>query len=152
MATYTVQCLFAGWWSNEVTVEADSVDAACAKAIEEAGQDDGWRSLDDCGDTFVARICEGAHDALYSPEAEAAVLPVPYEHSERATGDIRNARELATILAALRFWRDSAEGGYTREQQEIASAYDALLPCFQPDNADEPDEITALCERLAREA
>lgn len=100
---YTVQCLFAGWWSNEVTVEADSIDAACAKAIEEAGQDGGWRSIDDCGPTFVARVCEGEHDMIYSPEAEKQQQPVPYQHSERATGDIRDSRELATILAALRY-------------------------------------------------
>ena len=57
-------------------------------------------------------------------------------------------RETATILAALRYWRDSAEGGYTRAQAEIASAYPALLSADQPGNPDEPDEITALCERI----
>jgi len=148
---YTVQCLFAGWWSNEVIVEADSLDAACVKAMEEAGQDDGWRSIDDCGPTFVARICEGEHDMIYSPEAGKQQQPVPYQHSERATGDIRDSRELATILAALRYWRDSAEGGYTRAQAEIASDYPALLSAQQPGQLSELDEISTLCDRLGRE-
>lgn len=138
---YTVQCLFAGWWSNEVIVEADSLDAACAKAIEEAGQDDGWRSIDDCGPTFVTRICEGEHDMIYSPEAAKHQRPIPYEHGERATGDIRDSRELATILAALRYYQRTAlgAGGAIPEDEILEDAGVGSL-----DGA----EIDALCERL----
>lgn len=140
---YTVQCLFAGYWSNEVIVEADTVEAACTAAMEEAGQDDGWRSLDDAGPTFITRVCEGEHDRIYSPDADKALRPVPYEHSERATGDIRDARELATILAALRYWQayGQQDAGPVDDFNDIATDGGTLEPLSA-------DDIDALCMRL----
>ena len=83
----------------------------------------------------------------YSPEAEKHERPIPYEHSERATGDIRDSRELATILAALRYWQRNVEQGNAGTDDEfepIASDDGALVPLT-------PGDIDALCARLSRE-
>ena len=77
---WTVQCSYAGYWSNTVTVEAETLDKALGKAIETANQSDGWRSLDHCGDSFVNAVCEGA-DA--DPWATDTALPIPDRFTEQ---------------------------------------------------------------------
>ena len=77
---FTVQCGYAGYYANTVTVEVDSLDQALEKAIEAANESDAWRSLEHCGDTFVDAVCEGA-DA--DPWATDASLPVPDRFTEQ---------------------------------------------------------------------
>ena len=44
---YTVQCAHAAYYGNIVTVEADTLDEALDKAIQEAdGDAAGWRSME----------------------------------------------------------------------------------------------------------
>jgi hypothetical protein len=81
MKKWTVQCGFAAYYANTVTVEADMLAEALEKAIVKANESDGWKPLDDCGPTFVDAVAEG-DDA--DPWREfASSLPVPPRFSER---------------------------------------------------------------------
>ena len=79
MTAYTVQCGFASYHANTVTVEADTIEQALEKAIEKANDDPGWKSLDDCGPTHVHACCEG-EDA--DPWDRDKSLPVPARFTE----------------------------------------------------------------------
>ena len=69
------------YYANTVTVEAETLDDALEKAIETANNDDGWRSIDHCGNTHVDSVCEGADG---DPWGEGA-LPVPGRFSEHGS-------------------------------------------------------------------
>ena len=83
MTHYTVCCGYASHYHNTVTVEADTLDEALEKAIEQAGDDPHWKSADYCVPTFVEALAEGM-DA--DPWGDTA-LPVP----DRFTGEPANA-------------------------------------------------------------
>ena len=83
MAHYTVCCGYASHYHNAVTVEADTLDAALEKAIEQAGDDPHWKSIDQANRTFVEALAEGM-DA--DPWGDTAI-PVP----DRFTGEPANA-------------------------------------------------------------
>ncbi|MEQ8268015.1 MAG: hypothetical protein RH982_12520 [Parvibaculum sp.] len=81
MKKWTVQCGFAAYYANIVTVEADTLAEALEKAIVKANESDGWKPLDDCGPTFIDAVAEG-DDA--DPWREfASSLPLPPRFSER---------------------------------------------------------------------
>lgn len=77
---FTVQCSYAGYYANTVTVEAETLEEALRRAIETANDSDAWRSLDHCGHTFVDAACEGA-DA--DPWAADTALPIPDRFTEQ---------------------------------------------------------------------
>ena len=79
MTHYTVCCGYASHYHNTVTVEADTLDAALEKAIEQAGDDPHWKSADYCGPTFVEALAEGM-DA--DPWGDTAI-PVPDRFTEK---------------------------------------------------------------------
>ena len=83
MTHFTVCCGFASHYHNTVTVEADTLDAALEKAIEQAGDDPHWKSVDQASQTFVEALAEGM-DA--DPWGDTAI-PVP----DRFTGEPANA-------------------------------------------------------------
>ena len=83
MTHFTVCCGYASHYHNAVTVEADTLDAALEKAIEQAGDDHHWNSVDQASQTFVEALAEGM-DA--DPWGDTA-LPVP----DRFTGEPANA-------------------------------------------------------------
>ena len=58
MTYFTVCCGYASHYHNTVTVEADTLDAALEKAIEQAGDDPHWRSVDQASQTFVEALAE----------------------------------------------------------------------------------------------
>ena len=60
---FTVQCGYPAYYANTVIVEAETLDDALEKAIETANNDDGWRSIDHCGNTHVDAVCERAPGA-----------------------------------------------------------------------------------------
>lgn len=78
MTKFTIQCLYASYYENTRVVDAESVEEACSKAIEEANQNSCWRSLDDVGDTFVSIAVEGAHESCYEPGLAQLELPLRY--------------------------------------------------------------------------
>ena len=70
---YTVQCGYHTHYGNVVEVEADTLDGALAKAVEEAGMSDAWKSTDACGDTYVDAVCEGGEERLWADDNPFAV-------------------------------------------------------------------------------
>ena len=78
MTHYTVCCGYASHYHNTVTIEADSLDEALEKAIEQAGDDPHWKSVDQASQTFVDAIAEG-EDA--DPWGDTA-LPIPDRFTE----------------------------------------------------------------------
>ena len=59
MTYFTVCCGYASHYHNTVTVEADTLDEALEKAIEQAGDDPHWKSVDQASQTFVDAVAEG---------------------------------------------------------------------------------------------
>ena len=54
MTYFTVCCGYASHYHNTVTIEADTLDAALEKAIEQAGDNPHWKSVDQASQTFGA--------------------------------------------------------------------------------------------------
>lgn len=74
MTAWTVQCHYAAYHARIETVEADTLEAACARAVEQANASGRWTALDHhCGPTFVAAVAEGEDADPWGPDA----LPVP---------------------------------------------------------------------------
>ncbi|WP_031556079.1 hypothetical protein [Parvularcula oceani] len=78
MTFYTVQCGYAGYYAQVLSVEVDSPEEAC----ELANDRDGWRSLDHCGDTYVDALAEGDGSDPWG----SASLPVLLGYSEEGPG------------------------------------------------------------------
>ncbi|MBU6296601.1 MAG: hypothetical protein KGJ79_18145 [Alphaproteobacteria bacterium] len=82
MKRWTVQCTYAAYYANTVVVEADTIEQACEQAIAQANDDPCWKSLDDCGATFVDAIAEGDADPWTDFRSS---LPVPSAYCEHGT-------------------------------------------------------------------
>ena len=80
MTWYTVQAGYAGYFANTVSVEADSVDDALQKSVEEANNDPNWKSVDHCGSTFVDAYCVGRDEDPWDSDKS---LPVPARFTEQ---------------------------------------------------------------------
>lgn len=80
MPVFTVVCGFARYYTNTVETEADDLDQALQRAIEIAGQDDGWKAIDYTGPVFVDAAGEGADDDPWVDNASA--LPIPDRFTE----------------------------------------------------------------------
>ena len=83
MTHFTVCCGFASHYHNIVTVKADTLVEALEKAIEQAGDDPHWKSVDQASQTFVEALAEGMD---IDPWGDTAI-PVP----DRFTGEPANA-------------------------------------------------------------
>ena len=80
MTWYTVQCGYAGFFANTVSVQADTPEEALEKAIEAANDAPHWKSLDHCGPTHVDAYCMGRDE---DPWDDDKSLPVPARFTER---------------------------------------------------------------------
>ncbi len=80
MKQWTVQCGYAAYYANTVTVEAETLEAALEKAVAEANDDSCWKAIDYCGDTFVDAAAEGEDADLWQDLASA--LPIPDRFTE----------------------------------------------------------------------
>ena len=79
MTAWTVQCRYAVYHARTETVEAETFEAALARAVERANASGRWTALDHhCGPTFVAAAAEGADADPFGPDA----LPVPRRLTE----------------------------------------------------------------------
>lgn len=96
MTHYTVQCGYAAYHTNTVTVEADSLAEALDKAMAEANQSSSWSSTDYCGPTFVEAVAEGEDVDLWMDE-RVRPLPVP----SRFTEDGKGPHIVVTVEAGL---------------------------------------------------
>ena len=79
---YTVELCY---WNPElctVVVEAESVEEACQKAIEESdeeyGKGGGWTCYDACTETKVSNIAEGDNVDLYATGQQSLSIPRNY--------------------------------------------------------------------------
>ncbi len=81
MKVWTVQCSFASYDAKTVVVEAETLEQALERAIDEANGGDGWSVLDVCGDTFVDAVAEGNDVDPWKDFASS--LPVPSRFTER---------------------------------------------------------------------
>ena len=80
MTAWTVQCHYAAYYARTETVEAETLEDACARAVAQANASDLWTALDHhCGPTFVAAIAEGEGADPWGPDAVA----VPARFTER---------------------------------------------------------------------
>jgi hypothetical protein len=70
-----VQCGYAAYYANTVTVEADTLDDALDKAIQMANEDTSWKSLDHCSPTFIDAVAEGADADLWRDHASTLLVP-----------------------------------------------------------------------------
>ena len=77
---FTVQCGFAAYHANTVSVEADTLEEALEKAIEVANQDPNWKSVEHCNSTFVDACCMGRDEDPWDRDRS---LPVPARFTER---------------------------------------------------------------------
>ncbi len=73
MTAWTVQCRYAAYHARTETVEAETFEAALARAVERANESGRWTALDHRGPTFVAAAAEGAGADPWGPDA----LPIP---------------------------------------------------------------------------
>ena len=78
MTYFTVCCGYASHYHNTVPVEADTLDAALEKAIEQAGDDPHWKSVDQASQTFVEALAESMDTDPWGDTA----LPVPDRFTE----------------------------------------------------------------------
>ena len=77
---FTVQCGFAAYHANTVSVEAETLEEALEKAIEVANDDPNWKSVDHCSSTFVDAFCIGRDEDPWDGDKS---LPVPARFTER---------------------------------------------------------------------
>ena len=105
MTYYTVCCGYASHYRNTVTVEADTLDAALEKAIEQAGDDPHWKSVDQASQTFVEALAEGM-DA--DPWGDTA-LPVPDRFTENGEPPVVTLTGLRPLggTVCIRFVEDA---------------------------------------------
>jgi hypothetical protein len=78
VTAWPVQCGYAAYYANTVTVEADTPDAALDLAIETANDNPCWRSLDDCGPTFIDAVAEGADADPWQGFVSAVLVPTRF--------------------------------------------------------------------------
>lgn len=109
---FTVQCGYATWYAITVIVEAQTVADACERAIEAANEQDGWRSIDDCGPTFIECLAEGDDIDLWAQETPTLDVPNAYaEHGE--------ADQLRAAITDLFDWA-ATMGGWEAEAWRVA--------------------------------
>ena len=94
---FDVECSFYECMTMRLTVDADDIDGACHKAIEEANNRSDWRRCDWAGDTFVMEISRANY---------AESLPIPAEFTDpldppkpQHTGPAWSDADLAAMLA-----------------------------------------------------
>ena len=85
MTHFTVQCAYAAYYSNTVTVEADTLADALEKAVSTANESSAWSSSDYCGNTYVEALAEGEDVDLWNDE-RVRPLPVPSRFTEVGEG------------------------------------------------------------------
>ena len=79
MPTYTVALAYRQTYATTINVEADSIEEACRRALEEA---DDFEACDACGDTFIEAIAEGNATPWKAGALCESVLPVPAQFQE----------------------------------------------------------------------
>lgn len=127
-SSYTIQCCFAAYSANTVTVDgATSLEEACARAIEEANASDGWKTIDHCGSTFVAAAAPGDVDGPWCRETCRSVLLVPAPYAEGGAAAVA-ARECVAFVerVAASMRRRNDRPGRRRARRDRADHLELL--------------------------
>jgi len=122
MTAWTVQCGYAAYYANTVTVAADTFDDALTIAIDKANCEASWKSLDHCSPTFIDAVAEGADVDLWRDHVSA--LPVPERFTERGA-----AVPLITVIVERGVVQEvTFENGPERADQsgELTAALDGF--------------------------
>ena len=85
MTHFTVQCAYAAYYSNTVTVEANTLADALEKAVSTANESSAWSSSDYCGNTYVEAAAEGEDVDLWNDE-RVRPLSIPSRFTEDGEG------------------------------------------------------------------
>lgn len=60
---------------QHIVIEAETPEAACAKAIEQDSWEGSRDDADNSGPTYITALCEGAHSDPYFPGTERIEVP-----------------------------------------------------------------------------
>ncbi|MDE2135732.1 MAG: hypothetical protein KGJ49_14185 [Alphaproteobacteria bacterium] len=130
MKFWTVQCSFASYDAKTVVVEAETLEQALDRAIEEANNGDGWSSLDVCGDTFVDAVAEGNDVDPWKDFASSLAVPARFTE--------RGEPPLVTVTVSGGVVQDvSIDGGKVRVHVRDYDTDGADDPSIQTDAAGE---------------
>jgi hypothetical protein len=135
---FTIEMTFLLPVYRQGTYEAETVEEACKMAVADQNWDSSKNDYDSCRPEYISGIWKG-EDAHVGDNIE---LPAGFPR-EISMATQLNERELATILASLRYWQREGymSGGH---EHEIASNGGLIEPLFSA-------EIDDLCERLNTE-
>ncbi len=103
LKAYSVQCVYAAYYGNLVSVFAADLKDALSQAIGAADGQDSWKSLDDCGATFVSAACEGFDADPWRDAASELEIPETFAEGGEpptVTIAIRNGRVDSVDLGA----------------------------------------------------
>jgi hypothetical protein len=81
MTHWTVQCSYAAYYTNTVTLEAETLEAALDLAIEKANDSPAWSATDYCGPTHIDAVAQGEDVDLWL-EGIDAQLAIPDRFTE----------------------------------------------------------------------
>ncbi len=110
MTHWTVQCAYAAYYTNTVTVEAETLEAALALAIEKANDSPAWEASDYCGTTHIDAVAQGEDVDLWL-EAIDKQIPIP----DRFTEFGPSPHIIVEIEAGLASLKDVRHGPATLE-------------------------------------
>lgn len=99
MTAWTVQCRYAAYYARTETVEAETLEDACTRAVERANASGGWTALDPhCGPAFVAAVAEGegGDEGRFTERGEP---PLPTLSGDVSPGTVSVERGAAALRA-----------------------------------------------------
>ena len=130
MITYTIQVGYHVYYTSTVCVVAETPEQAMNKAIKETnGDPDGWKSLDDVGDSYIDAIRTGTHEDAWGLRGEDR-LQIPREFSEAweyMTEPEQAAPDLLSFAVAMA--EDSPDECVRNAARKIVTK---ALPDWQP--------------------
>lgn len=106
---WTIQCGYPAYYANTVCVEAETLEEACKKAIEEANQDPNWKSVSYCGDTFIDAINEGEWSEPWQNGRSATEIPADFQENAKILALEARVKELSDVEAWRNHWRERAQ-------------------------------------------
>ena len=134
MPLFTIETTYHLPVYRQRTYEAETLDAACALAVADAGWDDEKSDVETSGDTYVIGAWEG-RDTAY----RGRTLAIPSHFGEQVQ---RKAGHFEVLLGLLKVFAHAPEGGladgpFWRQRLSAAIAKAEAILAGQPDPASE---------------
>jgi hypothetical protein len=147
MPAFTIETTYRLPVFRQHNYDADTVEQACALAIDDDEWSDAKRDYDSSGATFVSGIWEG-RDAAYS----GAMLPIPAHYDE---GNGRKVAHFEVLLGILKVFTNA--GGENAPdlsdwlpKAEAAIAKGEAILAGEPDSEEDPGDAPVRSHVLAR--